>query len=652
LPRRAAFDSLKTLPRTNPLGAAAASFALCGLVCLSAALRADVPFSQDDARAVLRKSCAGCHQGREASGKLDLSKFGDRSVATDERAWRRILARVRDSEMPPANAPPLAIDVRDKFTGWIERSLIEAACAGGVPVGPWPVRRLNRSEYAATVRDLLNVHYNAGHSLPGDGAGGEGFDNAAETLFLSPVHAERYLDAARQALEYGAADTRARARFLNVQPDEKTTEDEAAKKLLEAFLPRAFRRPVDAVEVERFQSLFRSAKRRGEKYDNAILYALQAVLISPHFLFRIEDTNAGPEPRLAPDYALASRLSYFLWGTMPDDALFDLAAKGKLQDEETLKTQVVRLLKDQRATDFAENFVEQWLGTRELGRDIKPDPMLFPDYYDAEIQSAIRYEPILFFREILVENLSILNLIDSDFTVLTNRLARHYKLQIKGMKQNPLKAKLPEGSRRGGLVTMAAIHALTSYPHRTSPVLRGKWLLDALLGTPPPPPPPDVPQLPEPKEDTEAKTVRERLAAHRDNPVCASCHDRIDPLGFGLENFDVLGNWRSEESGRPIDSTGQLPDGTVFEGPEGLKKVLLLRKDLFVRNLTAKLLAYALGRGLTLEDHCTIDRIVRRIEQEDYAGQALVREIVLSVPFRYQRGADRKLGLRVREVSE
>jgi hypothetical protein len=255
------------------------------------------------------------------------------------------------------------------------------------------------------------------------------------------------------------------------------------------------------------------------------------------------------------------------------------------------------------------------------------------------LQAAIRYEPILFFQEILAENLSLLNLIRSDFTILTNKLQRHYGIQAeKRAGQQPVRMPLPEGSARGGVITMAATLAVSSLPRRTSPVLRGKWLLDAILGTPAPPPPANVLELEEVHSDQAPATLRARLERHRANPVCASCHDKIDPLGFALENFDVLGRWRTEDGGQPLDTSGTLPDGTKLNGPEELKNVVLERKHLFVRNLTSKMLGYALGRGLTLEEHCTVDEIVKRLEADEYRAQTLVREIVMSVPFRYQSG--------------
>jgi hypothetical protein len=547
----------------------------------------------------------------------------EQTLAAEPLTWNKLLTRVRNAEMPPKGVPAPSMEQREMFVKWLEPALHAAVCSNGIQPGPAPMRRLNRNEYAATIRDLLNIHVNAGHALPADGAGGEGFDNAAETLFLSPIHAEKYLEAAKEALDYGAKDPKSRAAFLIAGPGEGTTPEEAARKILRAFLPRAFRQPSGEDDVERYMALFRAAQKRGDGFDHSILLALASVLVSPRFLFRVETG----------DYQLASRLSYFLWGSMPDAALFDLASKGKLRDPATLDEQVARMLKDQKSREFAERFVEQWLGTRELGRDTIPDAKLFPAYSNAELQSAIRYEPILFFQEILAENLSLLNLLDSKFTVLTNRLQRHYGLTVQGMGQQPKHAELPENSHRGGVLTMAAVLAVSSYPQRTSPVLRGKWILETILGTPAPPPPPNVPALKEDHEGAVPQTLREKLLEHRRDATCASCHNRIDPLGFALENYDVLGRWRNEDAGKPIDSGAELPDGTHFEGPEQLKKVLLDRKDVFIRNFTAKMLGYALGRGLTLNDSCAVDEIVDRLKQSDYSAHMLIREIVHSVPF-------------------
>jgi Protein of unknown function (DUF1592)/Protein of unknown function (DUF1588)/Protein of unknown function (DUF1585)/Protein of unknown function (DUF1595) len=462
--------------------------------------------------------------------------------------------------------------------------------------------------------------------------------NAAETLFLSPIHAEKYLDAAKLALSAAAKDPRSSAKFLIARPGPGVTSDEAARSILVEFLARAFRRPLEDGELTFYLKVFRAAEKRGQSFRDSILFTLSAVLMSPQFLFRSEAPNTGSEMQLLDDYALASRLSYFLWDSMPDSLLMALAERGRLKDPEILKGQVARMLRNSKSFDFAQSFVEQWLRTRDLGRSIQPDAGLFPSWKDAELQGDIRYQPVLFFQEILANDLSLLNLLDSKFTIATRKLQKLYGLDIKQRKDSqPERIELPEGSHRGGLLGMSAVLAVSSHPQRTSPVLRGKWVLESILGTPPPPPPPNVPPLEEGAAQA-AHTLRERLAQHRANPVCAGCHSRIDPLGFALENYDVMGKWRTEEAGKPIDAKGELADGTTFDGPEQLKAVLLQRKDIFLRNLTSKLLGYALGRGLSLQDSCTVDAIAAEVKRNNYSASSLINGVVLSTPFRYQMG--------------
>ena len=604
-------------------------------------------YTFEDARQFTKTYCATCHQGKSPAGGFNVSRVDTaETLAADPTAWNKLITRVRALQMPPKGAPAPNLDAREVFVAWVQDSLRAEACATGPTPGPAPIRRLSRSQYSATIRDLLNLHLDAGGALPADGAGGEGFDNAAETLFLSPVYAEKYLDAAKQALSAAAKDPRARAKFLIAKPASGISPDQAARTILEDFLPRAFRRPAQESDLQVYLALFHSAQKQGDSFDDAILYALKGVLVSPQFLFRTEPPNPSPEPRLLDDYALASRLSYFLWNSTPDGLLYALAESGKLQDPEILKGQVARMLRNTKSFDFVQSFVEQWLRTRDLGQSTHPDTTLFPMWKDAELQGDIRYQPVLFFQEILANDLSLLNLIDSKFTIITRKLQKLYGLNVKPPRANngqqPQRIDLPEGSHRGGLLGMSAILAVSSYPHRTSPVLRGKWMLEAMLGTPPPPPPADVPALEE-GHSAASLTLRERLAQHRANPVCASCHSRIDPLGFALENYDAIGAWRTEDAGKPIDARGELPDGKVFEGPDQLKAVLLENKKQFIRNLTNKVLGYALGRGLTLQDACVVENIVSEVERSDYSAHALINAVVFSMPFRYQSGMAKQI---------
>ncbi|MCC6590486.1 MAG: DUF1588 domain-containing protein [Bryobacterales bacterium] len=598
-------------------------------------------YSFRDAQQFLSRYCQTCHQPNGAAGGFSLQRVStEESLSAESAKWTSLMARVRNGEMPPKNAPAPPLDERERFTDWAAGALHTAACAAGIVPGPSHIRRLNRDEYSTTLSDLLDIHLDLSRLLPADGAGGEGFDNAAETLFLSPLHSEKYLEAAKLAMDFAAKEYKSRAKILVAQPEPNTPPEVAARAILQSFLPRAFRRPVTDADLEPYLRLYHAARRQGQDFEPAIFFALRGALVSPLFLFRVEPLNASAEVRPLDQYALASRISYFLWGSMPDELLFDIAAAGKLHDPAVLRTVVPRMLRHDRSLVFARRFTEQWLRTRELTGGKAPDPKLFPTYAgDEELRSDIRFEPILFFQELLMRDLSLLNLLESKFTIGTSNLEKHYGITMplnKNRRKQPQWVELPDASRRGGLLGMSAVLAVSSYPYRTSPVLRGAWVLDSILGTPPPPPPPNVPPLDDAHNPSAPKSVRERLTQHRTNPVCASCHARIDPLGFGLENYDALGRWRDAEAGKPVDSSGELMDGTKFEGPEQLKAALLARKDLFVRNLTNKLLGYALGRGLTLKDSCAVDRIVAKVKENNYSAQTLIEEIILSTPFRFQ----------------
>jgi hypothetical protein len=602
-------------------------------------------YSFAEAQQFLKKYCDSCH-GKAAVGGFKLQQVGAKdSLNHGSSKWTAAANRVKNGEMPPKGAPAPALEAREQFTGWVDHALRAEACASGIVPGPAPIRRLNRDEYASTLRDLLDMQMDIGRAFPADGAGGEGFDNAAETLFLSPLHSEKYMEIARFALDFAAKEHKSRAKIFTAMPGPGISERAAATAILKDFLPRAFRRPVQTADIALYVGLFDAAKKQGQTFEQSVLFSLRGVLVSPLFLFRIEEPNPGTHDRPVEAYAMASRLSYFLWGSMPDEFLFDVAASGKLHDPMVLKEVIGRMLRNDRSLHFSRRFVEQWLGTRALDGDKAPDPKLFPAYAnDEDLRGDIRYQPILFFRELLLRNESLLNLIDSKHTIASIHLQKHFgeKLPLRAnARQQPQWVELPEGSNRGGVLGMPAVLAVSSHPYRTSPVLRGAWILDALLGTPPPPPPPNVPPLEEPAAGASATTLRERLTQHRDNPVCASCHARIDGLGFALENFDVIGKWRTEDAGKPIDNSGELNDGTSFKGAAELKSVLMARKDLFIHNLTSKMLGYALGRGLTLKDSCAVDAIVAQVKASNYSASSLIESIVLSVPFQYQAGKPR-----------
>jgi len=398
---------------------------------------------------------------------------------------------------------------------------------------------------------------------------------------------------------------------------------------------RAYRRPVTDADLLKPMEFFRQARAEGD-FDAGIEMALSAVLVNPQFLFRIEPDPPDVAPSSAyriPDIQLASRLSFFLWSSIPDEELLDLATRGELSKPEALAQQVRRMLADPRSRSLVSNFASQWLHLRNL-EAITPDLRLFPDF-DDNLRQAFRQETELLFESVMREDRSVLDLLKSDHTYMNERLARHYGISnVYGSRFR--RVSVGDDSVRGGLLRQGSILTVTSYATRTSPVIRGKWILDNILGSPPDPPPANVPAL---KENTVSSSlsVRERLAEHRKNVACAGCHKLMDPVGFSLENFDAVGRWRAFEEGRPIDATGGLPDGSVFEGVSGLEQALLKRPERFVGTLTEKLLTFALGRGATYYDAPAIRKIVRDARAQDYRFSSLIVGIATSTPFQMRK---------------
>jgi len=369
------------------------------------------------------------------------------------------------------------------------------------------------------------------------------------------------------------------------------------------------------------------ARRTGEGPEAGIRVAFRAVLCSPHFLFRTEP-GAGPAGGRVTDFELAARLSYFLWSSCPDEELFAHAARGTLRHGNTLARQVRRMLRDPKARALAGNFAGQWLGTRALAA-VAPDPARFPGF-DEPLRAAMAREAELFFDAVVREDRSVLDFLAADYTFANDRLARHYGLP--GVHGPEFRKVSLAGTPRGGVLTQAGVLAVTSNPTRTSPVKRGRWVLENVLGAPPPAPPPGADQLPA-AHDARAATPRERMERHRADPACAACHAGMDPLGFGLESFDPVGAWRADDGGRPVDASGVLPDGRAFDGPAGLRAVLLERREAFARCLAGKLLTYALGRGPARGDRRAVADIARKLADNDYRFSALVLAIVHSDPF-------------------
>lgn len=726
---------------------------------------------------VLKQNCTLCHNNKLASGGLNLEQFSDASTLEKQRsAWERIIAKVRSGEMPPKGAPQLRADQRLALVKYVQEAIDTADRARPPDPGRILARRLNRVEYANTVRDVLGVRFRAGEEFPADDSV-LGFDNIGEVLTVSPLLMQKYVYAAERiaSLAVGAdplpkpavvehkpekvrridigtteiadyVDYNAEYLFrvwvrghlgpkgqpvkLRISVDGKplstvevpTIENETSSVARDAqrinrevrvyltagphtfraellgdefrkpvppppapgqrpfgsqpniifpekfdlqgpfpakgehvtrakLLPcdpasgpacvqrivapiarRAFRRPVTKAEVAMLADIARKAIDNGFKPDQAVQFAIQAILVSPHFLFRIE---SDPRGKFGPvsDLELASRLSYFLWSSAPDEELLSLAEAKKLRRPGVLDAQITRMLADPKSEALAENFAGQWLETRSLAA-VKPDPLKFPTW-TPQLAEDMQTETRMFFDSILRENRPVSEFLTANYSFLNARLARHYGVaNVQGPDFRRVEL---DPVQRGGILTHASVLTLTSYPVRTSPVLRGKYILDVILGSPAPPPPADVPALNESKVGT-AASLREALTRHRSDPICSSCHSRMDPLGFGLENYDPIGRWRTEDEKAPIQVGGTLPNGTQFSTPAELKALLKNEIPEFTRNLTEKMLTYALSRGLERYDKLLVRDIVTKMEKSDYRFQTMIREIIHSLPFQARRG--------------
>lgn len=588
--------------------------------------------------------CGGCHGDAEGEGGFSLEALADPASLKDApREWIRLRHRLADGSMPPRDAEPLALAERKQLVVWLDGEVRESLCQAGESAGPAMFRRLTAYEYSNTMRDLLAVHFQAGRSLPQDIAGGEGFDNAAETLGISPIYAEKFLEAATAALDYAASNAESRELLVASRPSETLDERGAAEANLHALANRAFRRPVATEELAPYVTLFVDARADGLDFEQATFYAMRGVLTSPQFLFLNEaapPSAAAAEP--LDGWELATRLSYFLWTSMPDAALREAADAGLLSDPQQVRDQVKRMLGEgTHLNDSLVQFVGQWLGTADLGSTKQIDAVRHPWVKDNHV-SALRNQPVYVFESLLRENGSLLELIDADWTFLNEELVTIYgmdraKLGKQEILQQLVRVPLPDEYRfRGGLVASGGVLARTSYPQRSSAVLRGVWVWDKMLGVTLPPPPPSVPALAEGGAAGQVESQRARLNRHRADPTCAACHDRIDPIGFALENFDEIGRWRDTDEGAKVDAVAELGGGIMIEGLEGLKAYLLENKDQFVRHLTEKMLGYALARGLEPGDRPTVEAIVARLRANDYRAQELVLGIVESKPFRFK----------------
>ena len=612
--------------------------ALCGLLPPTLAVEDPAKLSfESDIRPLLSSLCYDCHGEKKAKGGINLEKFGDkRAIQRGALQWQEVQRAVAEREMPPDSAKRQATDAeRERLAAWIGHAL-DTLDPADFPQDPGHVvlHRLTRVEYNNTIRDLLGVDSKPADTFPEDAGGGGGFDNNADTLFVPPVMVEKMLSALGDVLGLAKPEKL----FTHKPADDKPkSQRAAAKSILADFSQKAFRRPVKDPEVERFAKVYDAAVKKTINHEDAVKLALKTVLVSPSFLYRIEGQRADAKPYEIAQHEMAVRLSYFLWATMPDAELFKLADEGRLHDPAVIEAQVIRMLKDPKAKALGEIFVPQWLKTEELRRGRKaPDGGRYPQYND-RMRDAMCDEPEVFFNALVAKNRSIIDLIDSDYLYVNEDLAKLY--DISGVRGNEFREVKRSDDKRGGVLTMAGVLTVTSHPLRTSPVLRGVWVLEQIFNSHPPPPPPNVPALDDKKDgDKKDLTLRQRLEKHRQDPTCATCHARIDPLGFALQHYDLMGSWRArDEFGAPIDANGALITGEKFSGVAELRKVLGARKAEFARGFTSRMLSFALGRGLEFYDRPTVNDLMKALDKNGYQIQPLIVGIAKSFPFRYKR---------------
>jgi hypothetical protein len=575
-----------------------------------------------------------CHRNGKQKGGINFTTMMKRPEAGElRRQWQLALANVRDHDMPPEGATrqPTGAE-RRAFVNWV--GMIKFLSPEDP--GPYAIRRLTKAEYGNTLQDLFGVDPSVAADLPDDVAG-QGYLNT-----ISPLQTEQYLAIANTVLDRALGPpegppTERQQRLFGNPPQGGGARDAAAK-VARTLARSVYRRPASEEEVETLLKVFDLGRANKLSYTASLRLMLKAMLVSPQFLYitPAKDPGAGKTIVLLDDHHLASRLSYFLWATMPDAELAALADSGTLHEPEVLRAQVKRMLGDRRSRALFDGFGAQWLGLGAL-RGKTFDTAKFPQMTPA-VRTAMYDEARLFFESVVRDNQSVVRFVDSDYTYLNGALAPFYGLEKTITGPEMRRVKLADANR-GGILGMPGVLAMTSFPERTSAVKRGVWVLEQVLGQHVPPAPPNVPTLEKQDRQKVANlTLRQRTELHRKNPACANCHKVLDPIGFGLENFDAIGRWRDkDDSGGPIDAAGELPGGNRFSSPKELKGLIAGRKDELARNLTEKLLAYALCRQLEGFDEIVVDRLVAALARDDYRMQSLITGVVTSYPFLNRR---------------
>lgn len=582
--------------------------------------------------------CTRCHGEKKKKGGVTFEYAIKTPTSPSFRPlWKQALENIKSHNMPPEE------DAKQPTEQ--ERQMIIAWVSGMKHLnvrdpGPFVIRRLSKVEYGNTLHDLFGVDPRVASELP-DEVFGAGYTNT-----VSPLLMEQYLNVANEVLKQafapaGAPPTAIQQQMLGLPPASAQYNRIAALEVARSLARKAYRRPASDAEIEVLLKVFSLATEKGKSYSEALRLMVKAVLVSPQFLFITPGSESDSTQAIVPldDYQLASRLSYLLWASMPDAELSALADAGKLRSPEVLAAQTRRLLKDPRSRALFDGFGAQWLGLDKLAGKAF-DKEKFPQMTDT-LRAAMYEEARLVFESIVRENRSLVSFIDCDYSFLNESLANIYGLQQTVRGPEMRKVQLNDANR-GGILTMPGVLAMSSFPNRTSPVNRGVWVLEQVLGEDVPPPPANVPALDkQDKQKVANLTLRQRTELHVANPVCANCHKILDPIGFGLENFDAIGRWREQDdTGGAIDSSGELPGKKRFSSPRELKKILAERTDDLCRNLTSRMLAYALCRQLGGYDEIIVDQLTDTIAKDGYRMETLVVSIVTSYPFTHRRVKD------------
>ena len=614
------------------------------------------PDYQREILPVLREYCYDCHGEGSKKGGVSLDRFSSvEEFAREPKHWLAVWRNLDSQLMPPSDKPQLSGDQRALLQRWIENAVFKVDLANPDP-GRVTVRRLNRDEYRNTVRDLLGVDFDTFDRFPPDDSG-DGFENNGDVLSISPLLSEKYLEAAKEIVRKWSETPSTRRELFpyGPPPNDPATLRSYLRAILAPVAYRMFRRPVDDATMNRITDIaMRAGDIRDGELEAGVHTALTAMLVSPRFLFRAE---IQPEPdnaaKIAPvdEYALASRLSYFLWNSCPDAELLKLASKNQLRTK--LGEQVLRMLNESRSDRFVKNFVGQWLRTRDsveiplqprviLG--VKTNEMA-EDIFNYRVRDAMRTETEMLFAHLIKRNRPAEELFTANYTFLNQTLAKFYELDVKAGKAHE-KVVLPEGKRPGGILSHGSFLIVTSNPTRTSPVKRGLFVLENMLGTPTPPAPPNVPTLESAKGRSAKMTMRQQMELHRGDPLCSSCHARMDSIGLALENYDALGRFHAGDGAAPLDTAGTLVTGEKFANIQELAAILSsTRKGDFYRCLSEKLLTYAIGRSLDYYDTPTVQKLVDALRANGGSMQSLLLAVIESAPFQKRRGDGEKVAM-------